>query len=60
MKTIAAGTAIHFCGELRCASERALSDGEGCQHLLFTTHPGRYGAGLIGSTVWVVFRMQPL
>lgn len=60
VKTIAAETAIHFRGELRRARGRALSDGEGYQHILFTTNPGRYGAGLIGSTVWVVFRMQPL
>ena len=60
MKTIAAATAVHFRGELRRARERALSDSEGYQHLLSTTNPRRYGAGLIGSTAWVVFRMQPL
>lgn len=43
MKTIAAATAIHFRGELRRARERALSDGEGYQPILFTTNPGRYG-----------------
>ena len=35
MKAIAAATAIHFRGELRRARERALSDGEGYQPILF-------------------------
>ena len=36
MKAIAAATAIHFRGELRRARERALSDGEGYQPILFS------------------------
>ena len=36
MPTIAAAVAIHFRGELRRARERALSDGEGYQPILFT------------------------
>ena len=35
MQTIAPATAIHFRGELRRARERALSDGENYQHILF-------------------------
>ncbi len=35
MKAIAAATVIYFRGELRRARERALSDGEGYQPILF-------------------------
>lgn len=52
MKTVTAKMAIYFHGELRRARARALTDGEGYQHILFTVErlgkqlwPDRIGLG---------------